>query len=655
MLFAALLLVWPSAAPAQDWLSTLSGPSARDALSSPDPDVRTTAARRLGREGSGPAAVDALTAALGRETNVGVQREIALALARRGDDRATQSLAVALTSAGNFDRSALARAIAAFESRRAASTLVEALANEDAREAVIDALAGMGPVAFGPLVRASREAPMRRAAIEALGRLGDARATELLIEALSDGDTGIREAALEAIARLEDERAAPAVARLLADPDVRVRYVAVSAIGRVGTAPYASLVEPLLRHEDVAFRRAALEAIARLDPGRAARVLGPFLRGRDEAMRVAARNVLFGGRDPRYARLLGSLLSNESDAPQAATALAELDGGAGVDELVLALRSDRADATHLSRELAIALRKWSSELPSSRRSDALDALEARVPGSIDRRLLLLALARDPSVRVDLVRALGHEDATRRAASAHALALLDDAGADDAIRAAIAEETDLEAFRRLATLAVRERVRVPLGPLERFLSNRETKPEAMCLAAISLDDASPRAREAIRIELRRDLRDQDPRIRVGAARALAIAGDRSAWRALVTRLDDTAPEVRHAAAVALESLAVPDARAAIVGSHRVEEDPTVANALLDAADPTVRGRDPIARLGSEVFRARVVAEEAEAVERVTVDLVLPNAEWLRIATLETGEIVLADLPAGTADLRVRVGQ
>jgi HEAT repeat protein len=640
-------------ASAQDWLSELSGPRARDALSSPDPDVRLEAARQLGSRGSGPAAVDALTAALGRETSLAVQREIALALARRGDDRATQSLAVPLTTAGNFDRTALARAIAAFGTRRAASTLVEALANEDARQAALDALPRMGSIALAPLVRASREPALRRPAIEALGRLGDVRATELLVEALDDPDSGVREAALQALARLADERAAPAVARLLADPDVRVRYVAVETIAEVGTAPYATLVEPLLAHEDVAFRRAALETIAALDAGRASELLGGFVNGEDEAMRVTARNILFDGRDPRYARILAGLLSNEADAPRAATALAELEAGAGVPELVLALRSDRADTTHLSRELAIALRKWSSELSRSTRSDALEALEARVPGSVDRRLLLLALARDPSVRDDLVRALGHDDPLRRAASAHALGFLDDAGADGAIRSALVTESDAEAFRRLASLAIRERVRVEISALQRFLANRETKPDAMCLAALAIEREPTRASEGLRMELRSALRDQDPRTRAAAARALAIARDRSAWRALVTRLDDGAPEVRLAAALALEALDVAEARDALLASARVEDDPGVLGALLDAAEPTRRRQS--ARRGGEIFRARVVAEEAEAVARVTVDIVLPDGEWLRIATLETGEIVIADLPAGTADLRVRVGQ
>jgi HEAT repeat protein len=158
-----------------------------------------------------------------------------------------------------------------------------------------------------------------------------------------------------------------------------------------------------------------------------------------------------------------------------------------------------------------------------------------------------------------------------------------------------------------------------------------------------------------MELRSALRDQDPRTRAAAARALAIARDRSAWRALVTRLDDGAPEVRLAAALALESLGVPEARDALLAGARVEEDPAVASALLDAAEPTERSRGPVPRRGNEIFRARVVAEEAEAIARVMIDIVLPDGDWLRIATLETGEIVLADLPAGSADLRVRVGQ
>ena len=135
--------------------------------------------------------------------------------------------------------------------------------------------------------------------------------------------------------------------------------------------------------------------------------------------------------------------------------------------------------------------------------------------------------------------------------------------------------------------------------------------------------------------------------------------RSARRLPADRTSETVAREEQAALRAYLHLRFGDAERAwdrtidaLLASARVEEDPAVLSALLDAAEPT-RRRESVRR-GSEIFRARVVAEAAEAVARVTVDIVLPDGEWLRIATLETGEIVIADLPAGTADLRVRVG-
>ncbi len=119
------------------------------------------------------------------------------------------------------------------------------------------------------------------------------------------------------------------------------------------------------------------------------------------------------------------------------------------------------------------------------------------------------------------------------------------------------------------------------------------------------------------------------------------------------LDDPAPEVRHAAARALSALGSDLSRAAIGRRLRVEEDEIVAQALRDAR---AGGRPFPARglVGDQVLRVRVVTGSGVADSRIPVDVVLPDGRFLRMRTLSSGELLIVDLPSGSADVRVRVG-
>ena len=76
------------------------------------------------------------------------------------------------------------------------------------------------------------------AAAKALGRLGDRRAVEPLMNMLTTGcyECG-REAAAEALGELGDLRAALALVALLPDPDAALRKIAAVALHRMGWKP----------------------------------------------------------------------------------------------------------------------------------------------------------------------------------------------------------------------------------------------------------------------------------------------------------------------------------------------------------------------------------------------------------------------------------
>jgi HEAT repeat protein len=306
----------------------------------------------------------------------------------------------------------------------------------------------------------------------------------------------------------------------------------------------------------------------------------------------------------------------------------------------------------------VALRKHRDSIDEALYERALAAIAA-AEMSVERSLVLRSVARDPRVGPLLVSSLGADDASVRAAAARGLELLADRRYSPAVAAALASERDSEVFRRLAAAATLLGAEVPYPALRRQLSSIETASEALVAAAGSLSRYGARRSSYLRSAFREALRAEDPRVRAGAARALLVCDDREAWRALVFTLDDAVPEVRLAAASALAHLAVAEATPAIEARWRVEEDPRVLPALLDAAAAPdrrpVRAPELGGRAGDESVRVRIVAVGEEGRSGVPVEILLPDGRWLRMRTLPSGELVVVDLPAAVVDVRVKVAE
>src|SRR2546422_3032418 len=78
----------------------------------------------------------------------------------------------------------------------------------------------MGPLAVPPLLARLEDAETaaeRRAAADALGRIGDSRAVARLLRALEDPAMTVRRASIVALLRLEAMNAVPRIARMLED------------------------------------------------------------------------------------------------------------------------------------------------------------------------------------------------------------------------------------------------------------------------------------------------------------------------------------------------------------------------------------------------------------------------------------------------------
>jgi HEAT repeat protein len=95
------------------------------------------------------------------------------------------------------------------------------------------------------VLKYKRDPSVRRSAAKALGRIGDKRAVEPLIQALKDENYCVREEAAWALGDIGDTRAVEPLIQSLKeiDTDRDVRHSAAGALGRIGDK---RAVEPLL-------------------------------------------------------------------------------------------------------------------------------------------------------------------------------------------------------------------------------------------------------------------------------------------------------------------------------------------------------------------------------------------------------------------------
>jgi len=113
------------------------------------------------------------------------------------------------------------------------------------------------------LVR-DKDEDIRRAAIEILNQTKDERAIKHLIEATRDKDWWVSERAVDALAEIGSPTAVPRLLEMLKANVPRSLPVVVRAIGKLGDARAVDLVAPLLAREEKDIRVEAIQALALL-------------------------------------------------------------------------------------------------------------------------------------------------------------------------------------------------------------------------------------------------------------------------------------------------------------------------------------------------------------------------------------------------------
>ena len=149
---------------------------------------------------------------------------------------------------------------------------------------------------------------VRTEAIESIVRQ-DTGIVDVLVEQLDAADLDTQLAAVVALGRLGDRRATPAVSGLLGGPrDIAV--AAATALARIGDVSAHGALVPLLAHPDAAVRQAAIGALNSLGhPGLATHVVS-LLESDDATLRESAVRIggYFG-----YAEAVDGLLARADD------------------------------------------------------------------------------------------------------------------------------------------------------------------------------------------------------------------------------------------------------------------------------------------------------------------------------------------------------
>lgn len=261
-----------------------------EALRYKDKQVRRDAAEALGRIGD-KRAVEPLINAL-KYWSWGIQNEAAEALGKIRDARAVDPLIQALRASDPYggyhpnDPYVQHSAIRALV--KIGETAIESLSNglldENVRKGagkaleeildlkiLVEALKYSGLVLLqGVTISVLRELNnegYHRAivfAVISLGRSGNARVIELVIQALEDKDLTVRLNATIALGYIRDAKAARPLIETLNDVHADVRAIAAWALGEIGDGRAVEMLAKALNDKEANVRKSAAEALGRI-------------------------------------------------------------------------------------------------------------------------------------------------------------------------------------------------------------------------------------------------------------------------------------------------------------------------------------------------------------------------------------------------------
>ena len=278
-----------------------------------------------------------------------------------------QNLIEALGKAGGDDLRPLILLLGCLESPAAARVVARHLGHPELRDEILGALVRHGSAVTELLMEQlhSEDLEVRWAAVTALGRIRDRRATSALAEMLGK-DEELTLPLIGSLTAIGDPSAVDALFALLGTPDAAVRKAAVGALSALGPPEMVERVIPLLGDPNPALREAGVRLSGYFGYPECVEALFGLCRDEDENVRRAAVEHLPFLEDERAAKVLSEALRGEVPAVRAiaAAAMAHIETSDAVPDLVAALDDEdpwvryfaaRSLDRHCASEAATAL------------------------------------------------------------------------------------------------------------------------------------------------------------------------------------------------------------------------------------------------------------------------------------------------------------
>ncbi|WP_166825759.1 HEAT repeat domain-containing protein [Thalassoroseus pseudoceratinae] len=348
-----------------------------------------------------------------------------------------------------------------------------------------DAISQIGPAATEPLINAltDRESGLVLEAIVGLGKLKVAEAARPLIRVLEGGSWIHRAHAAQSLGNLGDTRVLGALQKALGDTNPNVRANAAAALGQLGDKACVAELRHCLQDSDPDVVTQTVTALGQIGDQRAASALVPLLNSTDPNLQLLVAEALGDLGDHRAVPNLLSVLESQDEKLQlkVLTILRKLKAPEAVPAL-------------------LDLLKVRNELIRQRACDAL----GRIGDADVAERLETVLSVDPSTEV-------------RAAAARALGEIADPGSVDSLKKALDDEflVKCQAIIALGTVGDQEVV----GDLLDLLT--DLTPEIKYHAAGALGEIG--GKRAIS-PIRALLEDSNPMVVRGATKALEKLGE-----------------------------------------------------------------------------------------------------------------------------------
>jgi HEAT repeat protein len=493
----------------------------------------------------GPAVERALTRMLGQPT---IRTEVIEALVRQGAPVVPQLIEQLRTEDAETRLAAIV-ALGRLADRRATEALVGLLGrNRDLTVAAAGALAELGdPAAFEPLLRllGDKDVAVRQAAIGALNSLGHPEMCRRVVVLLNDDNPHVRESAARIAGYFGYRESIDAMLARCSDPIEGVRRAALELLPLFDDSRAPSALVRALQTDTPRARAAAAQGLALLSGKAPVTALIEALRDSDPWVRYFSARSLASHRAIESLPALVGIAADDSAMHvriAALEAIGAIDGTAAVDALLPYTEADQL-------ELAGAALRGLGSASDDRAARALRS-GLRAPDSIRRLAAIEGLAArttDESVSLLSWTAGADEDDAVGQAAVDALARIARSGPQaDAAVDALVQITAEPARRQWAVAAL---AGLPDARIPRIASALQRDPPVIRRALIGAlgrmkhPDASSALRSA--------LDDEDPLVRESAITALDRLGARGVSRtfALLARKDPSAV-VRRAAASAL---------------------------------------------------------------------------------------------------------